>query len=162
MGVNIIESINKEVEIAKKKFAEIKLALPNLNAYLVWSSNQGQCKLTSDMKEIFKEFPEFYFKDENFNKAIVLQQLLLNLEKEEKSTGRKIDNLKGKSVEQHKSDLDELIFKLIPNDNIYIEFRFEEINYDIIRELKNHRLVQQPIDMMRDAYIRVILSKALK
>jgi len=105
------------------------------NAYLVFSSRSGQCRLTSDRLEIYKTFPGFFVKNED---------------------QAKIDNLI-KSREEGK-ELKSLLDKLKISPDVMIEFRFETMKYSLIETLKRHPRVKHPHDMMSRRWIRVIFS----
>jgi hypothetical protein len=130
-------NLNKLSKCAAEELSKILEDIPELkgNAYLVFSSPFGQCKLTVNKLEIYKSFPEFFNKDENHDK---INQLL--------SSKNESKELKG------------LLETLTISEDVLIEFRFEKLDYKLIESLKKHPRVRQPVHMMRSAYIRVVLS----
>lgn len=130
-------NLEKLHQWAKDKFSKISDDIPELkgNAYLVFSSTSGQCKLTSNRLEIYKSFPDFFIKDKHHTK---INQLI--------NSGNEVKELK------------DLIDTLAISNDILLEFRFEKPDYKLIESLKRHPNIRQPVHMMRPAWIRVILA----
>lgn len=144
------------VKLAKEKFKTIKVDIPNIQGYLVWSSNLGQCHLIDDRLVIFSEFPQFFVQDENFKVSDKIYAKAKTLDRRLET--ERCEKFKNESKEI-RGELLSALKLLIPRDDIFIEFRFETLDFELIRKLKTHSLVQQPPYMMSDAYIRVVLSK---
>lgn len=149
--------LKDEVRAALEKFKIIKSDIPNLHMYLVWSSNLGQCNLVDNPIVIFSEFPQFFVFDEYFIECDGLLNAIKNQKKrlEKENTEKSKDELK-----ILKKRFEEKLKYLKPTTNIFIEFRFESLNFDLIRQLKSHPMVQQPPHMMSDAYVRIILRRS--
>ena len=130
-------NLDKICKWAGEELSKILEDIPELkgNAYLIFSSPSGQCKLTANKLEIYTSFPEFFIKNEHHKK---INQLL--------------------SIKKENKELKNLLETLIISDDVLIEFRFEKLDYKLIKSLKKHPRVRQPVQMMRSAYIRVVLS----
>jgi hypothetical protein len=129
--------LNKLNRWAKEELSKILEDIPELkgSAYLVFSSLKGQCMLTANRIDIYNSFPEFFIKNEHHRK---INELL---------------NTKNK----HK-ELNDLLDTLLISPDVFIEFRFEKLNYNLIEVLKKHPRIKQPENMMRPSWIRVILT----
>jgi len=129
-------NLEKLNQWAKDEFSKIIEDIPELkgNAYMVFSSPDGQCKLTANRLEIYNAFPEFFVKNEHHEK---INQLI--------NTKNESEVLKG------------LLETLTISQDVFIEFRFEKLKYKLIESLKKHPGVKQPLHMMGPAWIRVIL-----
>ncbi len=143
-------NLNPAISWAKNELSEISKDLPSIKkeSYLVFSSPFGQCKLTSELSEIVKDFPKFFVADDNFSQVKSNIKEIKNLEQNGESPEK---------IKKLKDQTEELLKTLIPEKNVLIEFRFNDLDYDLIEKLKNHPKIQQPTEMMRPAYIRVIL-----
>jgi len=148
------------VEKANKDFESIKIDFPKLRAYLVISSRFGQCKLTDRFEQIFQEFPKFFKQDSAHHQLTEIDEKLSQLDKKFKGPNSESGKERiQKELDFLKKEKDRLHLELAPCDENFVEFRFDVLNYELIRQLKVHPLVNQPEYMMRDAYIRVILFK---
>jgi len=148
------------VEKAKKDFESIKIDFPKLRAYLVISSRFGQCKLTDRCEQIFQEFPKFFKQESAYIQLTEIDEKLGQLDKKYKELNSESGKERiQKELDFLKKQKDSLLSDLIPCEENFVEFCFDDLNYDLIRQLKKHPLVNQPEYMMRDAYIRVILFK---
>jgi len=122
---------------ARNELALILENIPELkkNVYLVYSSSNGMCNITSDRLVIYKSFPSFFIRDNNHDK---IKQIVLDNDEKNKELNRLLDSL-------------------FIADDVSIEFRFEKLNYELIDSLKKHPRVRQPPRMMSRRWIRVIL-----
>ena len=151
-----MKKIDEILESARSKYKKINDDIPKLSAYLVFSSRFGQCEISNDLVKVFDEFPRFFKKGDLLEKVISISNKLKKSAAKEVKQKDKLTPLQYSELYQQKKSI---IHQLEFSDDIYIEFRFHVLSYELIRKLKSHPLVKQPTHMMRDAYISVVLMK---
>jgi hypothetical protein len=153
------------------KFGEMKTVMEKSNAvfdklkgrynalagYLVFSSNAGQCELTTDVIKILKEFPAMFADSRQKEKAIEIMETITALESDKK----KSEEVKSKSVqtiEKAKSDLSQITNNLEVRENTFVEIRFKKADLDLIFELQKDELVSREHTPQTKASIRIVLG----
>ena len=133
------------IEDVKTSVKALRNDYPNLELYPVLCASKGQCSLKDDFLSIFTEIPSFFEDNLSYEEL----QKLLELKKT-------------KSKTNYKDQINIAVEGLENSTNSRVELRYENLKYDEIRALKSHPLVNQPEDMMRDAYIRVVLTNIVR
>ena len=168
-----IESI---INHAKDVFKKLKENHHGPKSYLVFSSRFGQGGLKSGI-DLFNEFPEMFLPEEVVNKVSVKLKEKKRIEKLLSTRSEEIDkrmrDLKGKFLLSDEKDLkvfkdqikkldleiDELLIDLIVKDDVFVEIRFEQLNFEFIQALKQDPLVSQEWTEREGRGIRVVLFR---
>lgn len=127
------------ISISNAKFKELKNKHPMLRGYLVFSSRFGQAPLKGT-QDLILDFPKM------FSPVEQVDELIKEL---------------NKARELKKSDtkyLEEKFSKLIINDDVFVELRFDELHYELIGEIQKDPLVQ-PYTPIAKSSIRIVLLK---
>lgn len=121
---------------SSSKMAEIKQSIPQFRGYSVYSSRFGQCKVSTGV-EVFKEFSNMF---EPSPELITI-----------------MNEIKKKTF-----DLDlvhSLGSKQIVRDDVFLEIRFDQLNYETIRELKSSDLISRKYTDPNNYSIRIVLAR---
>jgi hypothetical protein len=151
-----------ELKIAVEKagiiYKEIKDKYPKLKSHLVFSLPAGQCMLTDDPLVILNEFHKMIEDDINKENCLIIYKELELLKK------KKPDNEVGKkriimNINLLTDDMDKIIDKLNFIDDVFIELRFDKLDYDIIYSLQTDPLISKEHTPQTHASIRIVLGK---
>lgn len=166
------------VDRANSLFDTILRDIPKLRgrAYLVYSSTMGQCNLTADYREVYHQFRQFFDTQDCTAELEHLSERILLLNKQRDSNQKlpssSVSNRTGNLASPEplkQSDPVEMKMRLANQQlmsrlsslpiagDVSVEFRFWELDYCLIQDLKNHPPVPQPPTKMRPAYIQVVL-----
>ena len=146
-----IKDLPRIINSAKASLAELKTRHPTLRCYLVFSSNYGQCSLKSDL-ELLEEFPAIAESSPVLDKFC---QLRVSLNKASKA---KLDE-EFRKIQSELKSLEELVKELVIKDEVFIEWRFEQLDYGLIAELKEDKLLKTPYTNPQERSIRIVLSR---
>lgn len=136
--VKKFSDLKKINELANKKFKELKTKYPKLTvfkSYLVFSSPFGQANIKSDYS-LLKEFPTMF----EHQDCVKLYEDWLDYD------------INGIGSSKIYSTIDNLIIQ----DNIFVEIRFEDLNYELIWQLQSDPLLS-PHTPKNKSSIRIIL-----
>ena len=162
------------IKRAKETQKTLKASYPGLLAYPVFSSRFGQSNLKNGI-DLFIEFPEMFETTElveqiqNFvkSKKKVEKQLKARLEELEK----RMRDLKGKHFpgedkefkdlremsKEFESQINNLLTGLVIKDDVFVELRFDQLNFEIIEQLKQDPNVSQEYTDQASRSIRIVL-----
>ncbi|MEI7637669.1 MAG: hypothetical protein WCJ37_10215 [Syntrophus sp. (in: bacteria)] len=150
--IAVIERADHIIRTLSNKYRDQKGAL-------VFSSPYGQCKLTSDVKEILADFPEMIFESIDKKKAIEFIRTIKSLEGRKKDIHSAQSNQDISSkIDAEQSALKATLDNLEFLDDTFIEIRFEHPNLDLIFEMQKDPLVSQKHTPQTQASIRIVLG----
>lgn len=132
---------------------KLKAKYPDLDAYLVFSSPYGQCRLTTDRIIILDSFPQMIVDGKQKGNVLHLLEKVSEIKSENKK-----DSDKQKSSEKFKLKLTEAVSDLEFKDDIFVEMRFNHVNLDLIFEVKQDELISQEHTPQTKASIQVVLG----
>ena len=168
-----IESI---ITHAKEIFKKLKENHQGPKSFLVFSSRFGQGGLKSGI-DLFIEFPEMFLPEEVVNKVSVKLKekkkigKLLSARSEE--IEKRMRDLKGNflpsddkelrvlkdQIKVIENDIYKLMSELVVKEDVFVEIRFEQLNFEFIQALKNDPLVSQEWTVKEGRSIRVVLFR---
>lgn len=137
-------------------FRQLKEKYRNLSGYLVFSSNRGQCELTTDIIKILKEFPEMMAGSQEKEKALELIKAATELETSKKSGDAKAGTLQ--AAERARTDLSASVNQLILLADVYVEIRFKHADLDLILALQKDELISRKHTPQTKASVRIVLG----
>lgn len=123
----------------------LKTAFPELRCYMVFSSRFGQCALKTE-PEILEEFPKMV------EDSPVLG-LYLELKKKLQTGPPDGKLMKG----LHEAALK--VMDLEVRDDVFIELRFEQLNFELIGKLKTHPILQNQYNEEAARSIRIVIAR---
>lgn len=157
------EELKTVTEKANAIFRQLKEKYRGLSGYLVFSSNRGQCELTTDMTKILKDFPEMVAESREKEKAFELIKAAT-----ERETSKKSGDAKGtaaQSSERDKTDLRAIFNQLSLHEDTLIEIRFKDpergfivANLDLIFALQKDELISSRHTPQTKASVRIVLG----
>lgn len=143
---NKFSSLHKITEIAKSLLKEIKIKYPHFQGYAVFSSRFGDSKLRSDL-ELLIEFPRIV---EEQDKLDEIKSLILEKKKKDISSKRSLE------IE---SRLNILSRDLTIQDDVFVELRFEQLNFELIAQLKKDPIISHEYTIHQARSIAVVLFR---
>jgi hypothetical protein len=147
------------LEKASGIFKELMSYYPGLKGYLVFSSPYGQCVLTSDLKEILKDFPEMIHDSIDKKRGIELIGKIQDFETDKKdSYSLKMRDEITKKIVKAQHDLELVLDKLDVQEDIFIEIRFSNPLPDLIFKMQKDPLVSQEHTPQTNASIQIVLG----
>jgi hypothetical protein len=171
-----MSDIGSIINHAKDIFKQLKENHPGPKCYLVFSSPFGQGGLKSGI-ELFSEFPEMFLPEDLVKKISdkmkEKKKTAKELTKKNDEVEKRMRDLKGKLAPGDAKDLAELKDKiriiddeikdllkgLIIKDDVFVEIRFEQLNFEFIQKLKEDPLVSQKYTTQEARSIRVVLFR---
>lgn len=149
------DQFQKLISRLKDLQKKIKASFSGFDGYLVLDRGKYQIKIDPNIMDIVNEFPELIYPND-------LGKRTISICKEIKSFTKKMEEGNstelGKNLIKKKEELS-LLIKEIQLDitGVKVEVRFETLNYEILRKMKASDLMNQPVGMMSDAWIKVIV-----
>jgi len=154
----ILKDLGKVIDNSKERLLRLKVKYPELDAYLVFSSNMGQVNLTNDGLTILREFSKMFVPSTAKNRSVELIKQLKDLEK----VGRELDETRKVQALKEKSEKENELSKILPSlelePNSQVELRFGNLNHELIAKLQKDTLVDQNLTMQSRASIRIVLG----
>ncbi len=150
------EALKTVREKANAIFRQLKEKYRDLSGYLVFSSNWGQCELTTDMIKILKDFPEMVAESWEKEKALELIKVATELETSKKSGDAKAAATQ--AAERAKADFSATVNQLILLADVYVEIRFKRTDLDLIFALQEDELISRKHTPQTKASIRIVLG----
>ena len=141
------------VERSTSLFKKLKEKYKTLSGYLVFSSSDGQCELTTNLADILNSFPQMITDGKQKDKGLQLLQRINVIEAENKKNSGN-----PKSTEKLRQQLDEIVNNLEVDEDTFVEIRFKGTDYDMISELQKDELVSQEHTPQTKASIRIVLG----
>ncbi len=169
------KDLPKIVLAAQKRFHQLEIKYPELEAYLVFSSQYGQTSINSSTEAILQEFPKMLVDDQSrklaFRKIPIISSNSMNLSVQESrlpskwmrsenrmsALKRKIAVLERK-MERDKLALRELLARVEIVPDVNIEIRFSQLKYKLVWHLQKDELVDRELTPQSRASIRIVLG----
>jgi hypothetical protein len=142
-----INHANKLLKKINEKYDKLKIDL-------VFSSQAGQCKLTTDLIEILKQFPDMVEDSDNKKFGLKLIEQISLLEKEKKETSQSTKD----KIKKLSHDLNAFKDSIVVKKETFIELRFSRQNLEQIFEMQKDPLVSQKHTPQGRASIRIVLG----
>lgn len=160
------------VERSKVIFAELRKKYPEMGAYLVLSSREGQCNLTADPVSILKEFPAMVCDEPAKTELLTVLKEVKRAEEEHrrlsitsdqsKSAQRELQKM-AETLEQKEQKVQELSQKLRFQSDTQIELRFDPLRYALIDRLRLDPLIDKALTPPPEiGSIRIVLGSLIK
>jgi hypothetical protein len=164
--------INRAKDVLKK----LKENHSGPRTYLVFSSRFGQGGMKSGI-DLFSEFPEMFLSEElvgNIKSKIKEKELIeKQLKTKSEEVGKKMRELNGKfthsdekelnglkeSIKSVENEINDLLPNLSVKDEVFVELRFEQLNFEYIQNLKEDPLVSQEYTIREGRSIKVVLFR---
>ena len=164
------------IDHAKNTFKKLKENHPDLRCYLVFSSKFGQGGLKPGV-DLFNEFPEMFepedlvgqIKSEVYKKKKLTKQIVIKsgeLEKKMRDLKGNLFPIDQKEIQELKdqaSSIDKTIHDLsqglMIKEDVFVELRFEQLNFEIISRVKKDPLINQNYTDPGDRSIRLVLFR---
>ena len=168
--------LDQIIKRAKENLKTLKASYPGILAYPVFSSRFGQSNLKNGI-DLFMEFPEMFETPElvdqiqtlGKSKKKVEKQLKIRLEELEK----RMRDLKGKhppgedkelkdlreKIKDTESKINELLPGLTVKEEVFVELRFEQLNFELINQLKKDPHISQEYTDQAGRSIRIVLFR---
>lgn len=143
-------------EKANAIFTQLKEKYRGLSGYLVFSSNRGQCELTTDVAKILKDFPEMVVESREKEKALELIKTATELEMGKKSGDAKAAATQ--VAERTRADFSAAVNQLLLLADVYVEIRFKHADLDTIFAMQKDELISQSHTPQTKASIRIVLG----
>jgi len=143
----VVNHANKLLKKINEKYDKLKIDL-------VFASQTGQCKLTADLIEILKHFPDMIEDSDNKKFGLKLIEEISLLEKEKKEISQSTKN----KIEKLSHELNEFKDCIVVKKETFIELRFSQQNLEQIFELQKDPLVSQKYTPQGKASIRIVLG----
>lgn len=163
----------KTLAAAKNQFTLLKQKHPGMKAWLVISSPAGQTNLDNDPVTMLGELPRLF----HHNPATTaIPSIARDLDrakasKREQESGR-LKKLKPKEklaierglaqladrIASLEAQIGPLVSSLMFDGNFLIEIRFRELDYDLLRKLRNDPLTDRGLTPQTGASIRIVLG----
>ncbi len=137
--------LEEACRISKRITAKIKETFPEFNGYLVFSSRFGQSPIT-EAKEVLKEFPEMFGPFHLATDLLFLLAEIADVKDEKKRIGLETQSKKLKD-------------KLAVSNDVFLEIRFNQLNYELIRKLKNSIFADRTHTASDEYSIRIVICK---
>jgi hypothetical protein len=155
------------VERSKVIFAALRKKYPEMGAYLVFSSRQGQCSLTLDPMTILKEFPDMVCEHPSKTELLKLLEAIKQAEAERRRCESKVSPKElqkmGEALTQKEQKVQELVKKLRFCGDTQIELRFETLRYALIDRMRLDPLIDQVLTPPPEiGSIRIVLGSLTK
>ena len=157
------EELKTATEKANSIFRQLKEKYRGLSGYLVFSSNRGQCELTTDMVKILKDFPEMVAESREKEKALELIKAVKKLETSKKSGDAKAGATQ--ATERGEADFSVTVNQLILLADVYVEIRFKDpernlivADLDLIFAMQTDELVSRRHTPQTKASVRIVLG----
>ena len=168
--------IGTVIDHAKDILKKLKGNHPDLRCYLVFSSRFGQGGFKSGV-DLFNEFPEMFEPDD------LVGEIKLEVSKKKKLSKqiviksgeleKKMRDLKGnlfpndqKEIQELKDQassidktLHDLSKGLIVKEDVFVELRFEQLNFEMISRVKKDPFINQKYTDPEDRCIRLVLFR---
>ena len=142
------------VDHANTLFKKIMAKYDKLKGYLVFSSINGECNITTDPLEILRLFPNMVEDSDNKKFGLNLIEQISILEKDKKDGSQSTKS----KVEKLSHDLNAFKESILFKKETYIEIRFSKQNLDQIFEMQKDPLVSQKDTPQSRASIRIVLG----
>ena len=141
-----LRQFQEALAAANQHFSKIRKKYPSLRAYLVLSLLDGQTKLDGELADSIREFPSLLLDSTAKTKILELIKKLKPKEATKPEQIRLNDELK------------ELANDLEFDGRVQAEFRFHDLNYDLIWKLQSDELVDRELTPQTRASIRIVLG----
>lgn len=154
--VIVIERADHIIRALSDKYKGVK-------GFLVFSSQHGQCEVTSDVKKILTDFPEMIVDSIDRKKAIELIKTIKSsegLKKDNDSIQSKQDT--SNKIDSKRRNLKTILDNLEFQDGTFIEIRFAKSNLDLIFEMQKDPLVSQVHTPQTQVSIRIVLGTLIE
>ena len=152
--------LSRVIENANRIFDEIKKKFKGIRAYLVFSSPHGQSGITSNMQMIAEEFPEMVHDSIHKKGACALIQNIRSLKQEIDHTfAAKLKSDLNKEMDTAITELVKISENLRVKEDIFVEIRFNVLDYNIIDELRKYPLISLKYTPQTRASIRIVLGR---
>lgn len=154
------EELKIAVEKANDLFKRLKNKYPTFAGEPVFSSPHGQCHLTTNMLQILKTFPAMVSDSPQKDKALLIVQSIVSLEKEKKNAAWDVKENINEKIKKFVGDASPLIDRLELREDTFVEIRFDEkkVNLPLIFELQKDELVSQEHTPQTKASILIVLG----
>lgn len=144
--------------------------------YLVFSSRLGQGGMKSGI-DLFTEFPEMFLPEDIAQKVEVKlkekERIGKQLSTKSEEAGRRMRELNGRFLPSDEkeinglkeiikgleSEINELLARLFVKDDVFVEIRFEQLNFEFIQKLKEDPLVSQDFTTKEKRSINIVLFR---
>lgn len=143
----VINHANKLLKKINEKYDKLKIDL-------VFASQTGQCKLTADLIEILKQFPDMVENSDNKKFGLKLIEQISRLENDKKDVSQSTKN----KIEKLSHELNEFKDCIVVKKETFIELRFSQQNLEQIFELQKDPLVSQKYTPQGRASILIVLG----
>ena len=137
---------------------EIKAKYIGLSGYLVFASQSGQCKMTADIMDLLKYFPDMIKPCSDKEKALVIIKAMAVMPKKGKEG---VGGLVAKLYKDWEAAITELICtmdKLEVKEDTLVEIRFTKANSDMIFDLQKDELISRQHTPQTPASIQIVLG----
>jgi transcriptional regulator with XRE-family HTH domain len=142
------------VNHANKLLKKINEKYDKLKIDLVFSSQAGQCKLTTDLIEILKQFPDMVEDSDNKKFGLKLIEQISRLENDKKDVSQPTKD----KIEKLSHELNEFEDCIVVKKETFIELRFSQQNLEQIFEMQKDPLISQKYTPQSRASIRIVLG----
>ena len=147
---NIIKSIEEHYKKIKAKYVGI-------DAYVVFSDNSGQCSLKASAVDRLLYLPSMYLDSELKKSAAELLKYREGLNKQLQQANKEEASLIRNNLDGVNKELDEKVKALSVNPLIRVELRFNDLDHDMIKRLRQDELVDVGLTP-QIAGIRIVLG----
>jgi len=158
----VIENAKSIFEEIRKKYnliREIDERYEKLKEYLVFSSQHGQCEMTSNIQKILEEFPEMIHDSIHKKRACELLQGIRNLKKEiDRASVEKSKSDLKKKMDNDVKSLAQITENLEVMENTFVEIRFNALDYNILDDLRKDPVISLKHTPQTRASIRIVLG----
>jgi len=144
------------VEKANRIFQEIKSRHIGIHGHLVFVSQFGQCKMTSDLLKILKFFPQVVHQSAYKDKALAIIEKLETgkLHVKEGATASKISQ----EWENAMTELMHIMDMLTVKDDTFIGINLRKTNLALILELQKDELISRPYAPQKADPVQIVLG----
>lgn len=152
------EELQVIVEVADKRFKQIKEKYAKLKPYLVFSSTAGQVEISGAGKtDVLDEFPDMVANSAAKSQAMELMKIV-----EVFNVLGPRSRISEAACRKAKETLAAIEPQLRYEEDVNIEVRFKVLKYDLIWELKTDPLVDAELTRQENSSIRIVLLNVNK
>lgn len=157
-----LASIHKS---ATQRLKEIREVFPSLRAYIVYSSRWGQAEFGLPIEQSFMAFPkQFEMEELEYDRNIAIgyrAKYFLDPPREKEPNRRIGEEDKAKMKAEGKELISQIIetLCLVPlSNNLCVEMRFHDLDFDLIAELQKCPLVSRELTPQGRDSIKIVLG----
>ena len=151
------DQLQAAVAAAKQRFGLVRKKYPDLDqkerpdykAYLVLSLPGGQVSVDGSPKDILKKFAAMVIDGNAKTRALATLHRLRILEGNDEA---------GPQIEQLTKQWEQFVPQLRYDEQVHVEIRFKNLNYDTIWNLQVDDLVDRDLTPQSKASIRIVLG----